>query len=83
MSDFREVVKAALRSADPLQAFEAAVREHPSLPDAMTEYWADGFATDRIPLPIARLLVDRGAKLSVHAAAGFGFVDALDDLRLQ
>ncbi len=80
MADFRDLIKAALRSDDAMGAFAAAVQNHPDLPKAVGEFWADGFATDRIPPPVARFLVGKGAKLTVHAAAGFGFVDALAGL---
>ncbi len=52
----------------------------PDFPQAIAQSWADGFAADSVPSPIARFLVDRGAKLSVHAAAGFGFTDILANL---
>ena len=70
----------ALQSNAPVTALEAVVHDHPDLPEAIGKSWADGFGTDQIPPPIARFLVDRGAKLSVHAAAGFGFTDSLADL---
>ncbi|MDQ6664292.1 MAG: hypothetical protein M3Z23_07845, partial [Acidobacteriota bacterium] len=55
-------------------------RLHPNLPEAIGKSWADGFATDHIPPDTAPFLVDRGAPLSVHAAAGFGFTGHRADL---
>lgn len=80
MVDLRDLVQKALQSNAPMTALEAVVHDHPDLPEAIGKSWADGFGTDQIPPPIARFLVDRGAKLSVHAAAGFGFTDSLADL---
>jgi ankyrin repeat protein len=61
-----ELVEAALQSADP------------QLLTAVGESWATGFGTEEIPVETARRLVERGAPLSVHAAAGFGFTDLLE-----
>lgn len=80
MVDFRDLLKQALQANAPMTAVEAAVHDHPDLPEALGKFWADGFGTDRIPPPIARFLVDRGAMLSVHSAAGFGFTDSLASL---
>lgn len=59
---------------------KALIHDHPDLPVAIGQYWADGFNTDRIPSATARLLVEAGAPLSIHAAAGFGFTDRIADL---
>jgi ankyrin repeat protein len=75
-----DLLHKALQSNAPVPALEAAVHEHPDFPAAIGKFWADGFAGDRIPPSIARFLVDRGAPLSVHAAAGFGFTDSLAEL---
>jgi ankyrin repeat protein len=40
-------------------------------------WWAPGFYTRQIDTGVARLLVDRGAALTVHAAAGLGLADHL------
>jgi ankyrin repeat protein len=45
---------------------------------AVSEWWAPGFNTRRIDATIARTLVDRGATVTVHAAAGLGFTDHLN-----
>jgi len=76
----RDLVRKALQSDSPDTAVEALIRDHPDLPDVIGKSWADGFATDEIPPPTARFLVELGAPLSVHAAAGFGFTDRLADL---
>jgi ankyrin repeat protein len=44
---------------------------------AVSESWAPGFNTRRIDQQSARTLVDRGATLTVHAAAGLGLTDHL------
>src|SRR5579859_1436403 len=80
MVDVRNIVQKALQSDAPMPALEAAIHDRPDLPEMIGKSWADGFYTDKIPPPIARFLVDRGAQLSVHAAAGFGFTDKVADL---
>jgi len=77
MVDVRDLLQKTLQSNNPMAALEAVLRDHPDLPEAVGRFWADGFATDQIPPPLARFFVDRGASLSVHAAAGFGFTDSL------
>jgi hypothetical protein len=72
-----ELVRATLQADDSEAALEALIVAEPELPVAMGEFWASGFGTEKIPVESARLLVERGAPLSVHAAAGFGFVDRL------
>ena len=44
---------------------------------AVSESWASGLNTRRVDPQVARTLVDRGATLTVHAAAGLGFTDHL------
>src|SRR5262245_8091100 len=44
---------------------------------AVSESWASGLNTRRVDPRIARTLVERGATLTVHAAAGLGFTDHL------
>ncbi len=77
---FRDLLQKALRSNSPEIAVEAVVHDHPDLPDAIGKSWANGFGTDPIPPEVARFLVAQGAPLSVHAAAAFGFTDALANL---
>jgi len=72
-----ELLHKALASASPESTIEELIGEHPELPKVAGQFWADGFATDRVPPHLARILVERGAPVSVHAAAGFGFIDRL------
>ena len=44
---------------------------------AVSEWWASGLHTRKVDPTVARTLVERGATLSVHAAAGLGFTDHL------
>lgn len=80
MIDPRDLVQKALQSDSPMTAVEALVQDQPDLPEAIGKAWAAGFGTDQVPLPIAHFFVDRGAQLSVHAAAGLGFTDSLAEL---
>jgi len=75
-----DLLRQALQSDSPRTFVQTAIRGNPDLPKAIGGYWAGGFHTDLIPADIARLLVESGAPLSVHAAAGFGFVDSLAEL---
>jgi ankyrin repeat protein len=73
----RDLLQQALRSNAPLAAFESLLEDHPSLPASIGKMWAGGFCPDYISPAVARLLVERGAPLSVHAAAALGFTDNL------
>ena len=75
--ELRDLVRKAALSDSPDISIEALIRDRPDLPEEIGRYWADGFAADRIPPTAARLFVEHGAPLSVHAAAGFGFIDQL------
>lgn len=75
-----KLAKQLAQSDSPDILVKSLIREQPDLPQAIGKFWADGFATDRIPSAAARVLVEAGAPLSVHAAAGFGFTDRLADL---
>jgi ankyrin repeat protein len=44
---------------------------------AVSEWWSSGLYTRDVDAAVARTLVDRGATLTVHAAAGLGFTDHL------
>jgi ankyrin repeat protein len=44
---------------------------------AVSEWWASGLHTRSVEADVARTLVDRGARLTVHAAAGIGLTDHL------
>jgi ankyrin repeat protein len=48
--------------------------------EAVTKWWARGMGTRRVAADVGRFLVDHGAALTVHAAAGLGFVDRLSGL---
>ncbi|HEY7334021.1 MAG TPA: ankyrin repeat domain-containing protein [Bryobacteraceae bacterium] len=76
LDEFRQ----ALRSGSPLSAVEALVHDRPELPGAVGNSWESGFGVEGTPSEVARFLVERGAPLSVHAAAGFGFTDRLTEM---
>jgi len=76
----KKALREALESGSRRDSVEALIRDRPELPQAVGRSWADGFGADWIPPEIARLLVEQGAPLSVHAAARFGFSDVLTDL---
>lgn len=42
--------------------------------------WADGFLASEMSPSVARSLVERGAPLSIHAAAALGFIDQMQRL---
>jgi ankyrin repeat protein len=44
---------------------------------AVSEWWASGLHTRTVDPAVARKLIERGATLSVHAAAGIGLTDHL------
>jgi ankyrin repeat protein len=44
---------------------------------AVSDWWSSGLHTRKVEPAVARTLVDRGATLTVHAAAGLGFTDHL------
>src|SRR5438067_589926 len=48
--------------------------------DAVSKWWASGMHTRSVPADVGRFLVERGATLTAHAAAGLGLVDHLADL---
>ncbi|HEY7211417.1 MAG TPA: ankyrin repeat domain-containing protein, partial [Bryobacteraceae bacterium] len=76
----RDLFQKAIQSKTPELAVEALCRDNPNLPELAGRLWADGFCTEDIPPAIARFLVAKGASLSVHAAAAFGFIDHLASL---
>ena len=47
---------------------------------AVSEAWASGLNTRKLDAFIARQLVERGATLTPHAAAGLGFTDVLEKM---
>jgi ankyrin repeat protein len=72
----RTLWKQALERGD-LSAVEKLARDLPELVTETGKSWADGLGTRRVDPAAAELLVQRGAELSVHAAAGLGMVDRL------
>ena len=44
---------------------------------SVSDWWSSGLHTREVDPVVARTLVDRGATLTVHAAAGLGFTDHL------
>ncbi len=48
--------------------------------EAVGKWWARGMYTRKIVQDVARLLVERGAGLTVHAAAGLGLIDRLAEM---
>jgi Ankyrin repeats (3 copies) len=48
--------------------------------EAVGEWWASGLGARDVEQDVARFLVDSGANLTVHAAAGLGFVDRLEEM---
>jgi ankyrin repeat protein len=50
---------------------------------AVSTWWASGINTRRVNSEVARLLVERGATLTPHAAAGLGLRDYLADMLVR
>ncbi len=48
--------------------------------EAVAKWWARGLYTREVVQDVGRLLVERGASLTVHAAAGLGLIDRLGDM---
>ena len=42
--------------------------------DAVTQFWANGFWLEKIPVVVSRHLIKKGAKLTIHAAAALGLL---------
>jgi ankyrin repeat protein len=76
----RELVRKALSTKLSDAEREDLIHKHPELLEGAGRFWADGFRTQDIPIPVARFLVERGAPLSIHAASGFGFTGELDKM---
>jgi ankyrin repeat protein len=75
----RTLMIRALKSGD-LAAIEALVREQPEVLKAISEWWASGLGTRTVPANAAKLLIEHGATLTVHAAAGLGRRDKLAEM---
>ncbi len=54
--------------------------EHGAGLDHVSRWWAPGFGAPKVNADVGRLLVERGAKLTPHAAAGLGLVESLRDM---
>lgn len=48
--------------------------------DRLSETWAPGFSLRAVDQDVARHVLERGARLTVHAAAGLGLLDELERL---
>ena len=48
--------------------------------EAAAKWWAGGIYTRTVAADVGRLLAERGARLTPHAAAGLGLVDRLADM---
>ena len=68
-----------LAAARSIETAEMLLRLGASL-EKLSESWARGFYLRHVDQGVARFLVDRGARLSVHAAAGLGLQDPLDEM---
>jgi ankyrin repeat protein len=44
------------------------------------QWWASGFETRKVDTNVANFLVERGAELTAHAAAGLGLVERLEQM---
>ena len=76
-STARELVEKALCEEVSDAGREDLIREHPEALAEIGRFWADGLAAQNASAPVARFFVERGAPLTVHAAAGLGFTDHL------
>lgn len=48
--------------------------------DAVTQFWANGFWLEKIPVVVSRHLIKKGAKPTIHAATALGLADIVSDL---
>ena len=74
------LVRQAFESDAPIAALDTLLREYPDLPALLGRAWADGFNTEDVPLAAVEFLVERGASLSVHAAAALGSSTRLSEI---
>jgi len=63
--------------SDLIHALES---NDPAEIEAVSAWWASGMHTRRVDSQVAKLLVERGAMLTPHAAAGLGLRDHLAEL---
>jgi ankyrin repeat protein len=75
----RTLLIAAIESND-LIAVETLIRNYPELLPLVGQWWADGMHTRCVSTDTARFLAERGAPLTVHAAAGLGLADHLSKM---
>src|SRR5215831_12581059 len=66
-------VTRSLSMAERLLALGADVK-------VVGQWWASGFETRKVDTNVARFLVERGAGLTAHAAAGLGLVERLKEM---
>ncbi|MEO8127538.1 MAG: ankyrin repeat domain-containing protein [Bryobacteraceae bacterium] len=64
----------------PAAAFAAHLLSLGADPKAAGPWWASGIYSRTVASDVGRLLADRGAALSVHAAAGLGLRDRLAEM---
>ncbi|MEP7366054.1 MAG: ankyrin repeat domain-containing protein [Acidobacteriota bacterium] len=76
MDGLQTQLKIAIGSGD-IAAVESLIGDHPALLDDVGKWWGNGLHTRFVSVEMARLLADRGAPVSVHAAAGLGLMDHL------
>lgn len=77
------LLKQAIRSTNPTAAVQSLLGQHPDLPRIAGEFWASGFGAEQFPRDVAALLVERGAPLSIHAAAAIGLTSHVSQLLHQ
>lgn len=77
MKDKIEALNRAMEAGDLPQAKNIAGGIDPA---AVSEWWAPGFNCRQVSTAAARLLVERGAKVTAHAAAGLGLTDRLAEM---
>jgi hypothetical protein len=54
--------------------------DHGARVEDVSQWWANGFGASRVQSEVARYLVERGAEVTIHAAAGIGLVDVVRDM---
>ena len=69
----------ALADAKSLEMIQVLI-EHGALVEDVTKWWAPGFDVHRVEPATARHLIDLGAELTIHAAAGIGLLDVVEEM---
>jgi ankyrin repeat protein len=72
-------VRPVVTMARSLAMAEALVSKGADV-EVVGAWWASGMYTRKVALEVGRLLVERGAPLTVHAAAGLGLSDRLSSM---